>query len=231
MKTNHEEQIMLYIIGLFGALILGIAARWSAISLGVDNFTANAIGGCTVILGIILFLMIRIVLKESIYWLLNKMYPSRFEKIEKSEESYTTLPQTAIDSSVMPSPILTPTNETISIQSRIYFDMGLINSIHKECNDEQFEDIAEIELYAHLNLLPATTTLKIKSGEKTRVCYLVHKLHKYLKGNDRTEWLTAILKKLDIDEGYYRSKYKEPVSEIPSRKSEQFAKVINDIFK
>ena len=98
-------------------------------------------------------------------------------------------------------------------------------------NDEQFEDIPEVDLYAHFNLLPTNTALKIKDKEKTRVCYLVHKLYKHLKSNDRTEWLTAILKKLDIDEGYYRSKYKEPVSEIPSRKSEQFAKVINDIFK
>ena len=125
----------------------------------------------------------------------------------------------------------TITNETISMQSGVYFDMGLIYSIHKECNDEQFEDIPEVDLYTHFNLLPTNTTLKIKDKEKTRVCFLVHKLYKHLKSNERSEWLTAILKKLDISEGYYKSKYKEPVCEIPSQKSEQFAKIINDIFK
>ncbi len=39
-----------------------------------------------------------------------------------------------------------------------------------------------------------------------------------------------MLQQLDIDENFYKSKYKEPISEVPSRKSAQFASEINEIF-
>jgi hypothetical protein len=112
-----------------------------------------------------------------------------------------------------------------------YFDMKLVSMIHAECNNIQFENLSEIDFYAILNLQPTKAKLFIKSGEKTRVCFLIHKLYEHLKTNDRKEWRTNILKFTGIDEKHYNSKYKEPESEIPSRKSESFAERINKIFK
>ena len=111
-----------------------------------------------------------------------------------------------------------------------YFDMKLISLVHNECNNIQFENLSEIDLYSIFNLQPANAGLSIKSGERTRMCYLIYKLYKYLKTENRTEWRTAILESVGIEKKYYDSKYKEPISEIPSRKSENFAKRIDEIF-
>ena len=94
MKTNHTEQIILYIVILFGALMLGVVARLGAIRAGVDNFTATVIFCGVAALGIALSLMIRIALEESLNWLLNRLFPFSFNRVVKAEEGYTTLPQT-----------------------------------------------------------------------------------------------------------------------------------------
>ena len=111
-----------------------------------------------------------------------------------------------------------------------YFDMEIVSKIHKECNSAQFESLTEIELYSILNLLPANTQLIIKNREKTRMCYLVSILYDYLKLENKTEWRTLILKSIGIKEDFYNSKYKEPVSETPSRESKDFAQSISKIF-
>lgn len=110
-----------------------------------------------------------------------------------------------------------------------YFDMGVVSAIHKLCNDEQFESISELDLYSILNNQPCLATLKIKSGEKTRVCYLLHRLSERLKCVGKTEWRNEMLSKLNISQSYYASKYKEPESDIPSRKSEEFAGELREI--
>lgn len=111
-----------------------------------------------------------------------------------------------------------------------YFDMGLVSAIHKLCNDEQFEAISELDLYATLNNQATSSELKIKSGEKTRMCYLIHCLSEKIKGADKAVWRGDMLRKLEISESYYGSKYREPVSDIPSQKSVQFAKELKSIF-
>jgi hypothetical protein len=113
----------------------------------------------------------------------------------------------------------------------LYFDMKLASSIHHECNYIQFENLTEIDFYAILNLQPTNTKLSVKTGEKTRMCYLIYKLYEYIKTDNRKEWRTTILGVAGIDEKYYNSKYKEPESEIPSRKSESFAQRINRLFE
>ena len=40
-----------------------------------------------------------------------------------------------------------------------------------------------------------------------------------------------ILKLLDIDDSYYKSKYKEPVSDFPSDSNQNFAKEMEHIFR
>lgn len=118
-----------------------------------------------------------------------------------------------------------------AIKPGLYFDMKLISSIHHECNNIQFENLTEVDFYAILNLQPTNAELSVKPGEKTRMSFLIYKLYEHLKTDNKKEWRTAILEATDIDEKYYGSKYKDPESEIPSRKSESFAQRINRIFK
>lgn len=118
-----------------------------------------------------------------------------------------------------------------AIKSGSYFDMKLVSLIHNECNNIQFENLSELDLYAILNLQPTNAKLIVKTGERTRMCYLIYRLYEWLKTDNRTEWRTAILESAGIKEEYYKSKYKEPESEIPSRKSESFAQRINKIFR
>ncbi len=120
---------------------------------------------------------------------------------------------------------------TPAIKPGAYFDMKLVSAIHNQCNNIQFDNITETDLYSALNLQPVNTILTVKPGERTRMCYLIHKLYEHLKTDNRTAWRDTMLKMLDIREDFYKSKYKEPVSEIPSRKSESFAQRIDRIFE
>jgi hypothetical protein len=125
----------------------------------------------------------------------------------------------------------TPKEIKSAIAPGLYFDMKLVSSIHHECNNIQFENLSEVDFYAILNLQSTNAELSIKSGEKTRMSFLIYKLYEYLKTDNKKDWRTAILEVASIDEKYYNSKYKEPESEIPSRKSESFAQRINRIFE
>lgn len=84
----------------------------------------------------------------------------------------------------------TPNDEKKNISQKSYFNMGLVSVIHELCNDKQFEQISE-ELYANLNNHPTPVALKIKSGEKTRFCYLINRFSEKLKGGEKNEWRDA----------------------------------------
>ena len=112
-----------------------------------------------------------------------------------------------------------------------YFDAELLSLIHKVCVGEQFEDIATQDFYANMNLYPCEKGLKIKAREKIRVCYLIFLISERLPKQDRDKWKNEILKQLDIDENYYKSKYKEPVSDFPSDSNRKFAKEMDAIFR
>ena len=45
------------------------------------------------------------------------------------------------------------------------------------------------------------------------------------------KWKAGILELLDIDDSYYKSKYKEPVSDFPSDSNQKFAKEMEHIFR
>ena len=111
-----------------------------------------------------------------------------------------------------------------------YFDAELLSLIHKVCVGEQFEDIATQDFYANMNLYSCKKELKIKAREKIRVCYLIFLMSERLPNQDRDKWKNIILKQLDIDENYYKSKYKEPVSDFPSDSNQKFAKEMDAIF-
>ena len=111
-----------------------------------------------------------------------------------------------------------------------YFSMKLLSLIHEACAGEQFEEISAPDFYANMNLHPCNYKLKIKPREKIRVCYLIFLMSEKLSKQDRDKWKDRILKLLDIEESYYKSKYKEPVSDFPSDSNQKFAKEMKCIF-
>ena len=112
-----------------------------------------------------------------------------------------------------------------------YFSMKLLSLIHEVCVGEQFEEISAPDFYANMNLYPCNCKLKIKPREKIRVCYLIFLMSEKLSKQDRDKWKDRILKLLDIDDSYYKSKYKEPVSDFPSDNNQNFAKEMEHIFR
>ena len=111
-----------------------------------------------------------------------------------------------------------------------YFSMKLLSLIHEVCIGEQFEEISALDFYANMNLHPCNCKLKIKPREKIRVCYLIFLMSEKLSKQDRDKWKDRILKLLNIEESYYKSKYKEPVSDFPSDSNQKFAKEMKCIF-
>ena len=112
-----------------------------------------------------------------------------------------------------------------------YFSMKLLSLIHEVCEGEQFEEISAPDFYANMNLHPCNCKLKIKPREKIRVCYLIFLMSEKLSKQDREKWKAGILELLDIDDSYYKSKYKEPVSDFPSDSNQKFAKEMEHIFR
>ena len=112
-----------------------------------------------------------------------------------------------------------------------YFSMKLLSLIHEVCVGEQFEEISAPDFYANMNLHPCNCKLRIKPREKIRVCYLIFLMGEKLPKQDRDKWKAGILKLLDIDDSYYKSKYKEPVSDFPSDSNQNFAKEMEHIFR
>lgn len=116
-------------------------------------------------------------------------------------------------------------------QGHEYFSMKLLSAIHEVCVNEQFEAISEPDFYASMNLHHDKCRLKIKPREKVRVCYLLFLMGETLSKPDKDEWLKGIRNLLGIDESYYRSKYKEPVSDFPSDSNQKFAKEMAVLFR
>ena len=112
-----------------------------------------------------------------------------------------------------------------------YFNMKLLSLICEACIGEQFEEISTKDFYANINLQPCGCLLKIKPREKIRVCYLIFLMSERLPKQERDEWKNDILKLLGIEESYYKSKYKEPVSDFPSDSNQKFAREMDVIFR
>ena len=112
-----------------------------------------------------------------------------------------------------------------------YFSMKLLSLIHEACVGEQFEEISAPDFYANMNLHPCNCKLKTKPREKIRVCYLIFLMSEKLPKQDRDKWKAGILELLGIDDSYYKSKYKEPVSDFPSDSNQKFAKEMEHIFR
>ena len=112
-----------------------------------------------------------------------------------------------------------------------YFSMKLLSLIHEICVGEQFEKISAPDFYANMNLQHCDCKLKIKPREKIRACYLIFLMGEKLSKQDKDEWKAGILELPGIDDGYYKSKYKEPVSDFPSDSNQKFVKEMEHIFR
>ena len=112
-----------------------------------------------------------------------------------------------------------------------YFPMKLLSAVYEKCNGEQFEAVSELDFYANMNLQPYESRLKIRPREKARVCYLIFLMGETLPKPDREKWKEDIMNLLGIDDAYYKSKYKEPVSDFPSDSNQNFAKEMEHIFR
>lgn len=120
---------------------------------------------------------------------------------------------------------------TAPINPPAYFPMKLLSAIHEICNGEQFEGIPELDFYAGMNLQPCENKLKIRPREKIRVCYLIFLMSETLSKQNRETWKEGIMNLLEIDEAYYKSKYKEPISDMPSDSNQEFAREMRSIFR
>ena len=112
-----------------------------------------------------------------------------------------------------------------------YFPMKLLSAVYERCNGEQFEAVSELDFYASMNLQPCEGKLIIRPREKARVCYLIFLMGETLHKPDREKWRKDIMNLLGIDDTYYKSKYKEPVSDFPSDSNQIFAKEMRSIFR
>lgn len=111
-----------------------------------------------------------------------------------------------------------------------YFEMGLISTVYNACVGEQFEKMTEVDFYNCINLMSSKGVLKIKSQEKSRICYLIHLLSEQLEKSCREEWRTGILSLIGIAPLYYKSKYKEAANRYSSKKNKEFAAEMKKIF-
>ncbi len=105
--------------------------------------------------------------------------------------------------------------EVLGTKQTEYFNMELLSLIHVTCVGEQFENISEHDFYTCMNLLPSDTKPQIRPREKIRTCYLIFLMSEKLPKQDRENWKRNILKILDIEESYYKSKYKRACFRFP----------------
>ena len=115
--------------------------------------------------------------------------------------------------------------ETIS-----FFPLSLIADIYEVCNGVQFSETDSIEFFYAINLHPNSPPIQINNGEKVRVCYLINRLADTLESPQREQWLNGILANLDIKMSFYRSKYRQPISDMPSESNKTFADTLREIF-
>ena len=107
--------------------------------------------------------------------------------------------------------------------------MSLLAPVHELCNGRQFEDMAAIYFFHAFNLHQTSKPLEVRKYEKIRVCYLIDQLSEKIDKDSRSEWIGAMLRNIGIEQEYYRSKYREPISDPPSKKNKEFAEALKEI--
>jgi len=120
--------------------------------------------------------------------------------------------------------------EEQSKRTDLFLSMSLSSQIYKLCNGIQFEPMSELDFFESLNLHKKSNPLKVRKNEKVRVCYLINQLSERIDNKEkRSEWIEAMLRVCGIEPDYYRSKYREPISDLPSKKNKEFAEALKEI--
>lgn len=118
-------------------------------------------------------------------------------------------------------------SQTVVINN--FFSMSLIAPVYDLCNGNQFNIITDSQFFEAINLHPNSRPLVVRRHEKARVCFLIGMLSLKIAPDRRDEWLQSILTSMNISFSYYRSKYRVPVSDLPSKKNREFAEVIKEL--
>lgn len=116
-----------------------------------------------------------------------------------------------------------------SERTDLYLSMSLLASVHELCNGRQFVEMSPIDFFHIFNLHQTSKPLEVCKNEKIRVCYLINQLSEKIEKEKRSEWVGAMLRFCGIELDYYRSKYREPIIDLPSKKNREFAISLKDI--
>ena len=90
MHSKYFENIVIYLSVLLGCIILGILARMFAITVGADEFTANIVFVAVTLLGILVYGLLSIFIKDLFTLIKQWFFPKEKlvkEPIEKSNDS------------------------------------------------------------------------------------------------------------------------------------------------
>ncbi|MBD5583800.1 MAG: hypothetical protein HDQ88_01835 [Clostridia bacterium] len=110
-----------------------------------------------------------------------------------------------------------------------YLSMTIVAAIHELCNGRLFEDMSAIDFYNTLNLHQGSKYLEVRRHEKVRVWYTINQLSERINSDRRNEWIEAMLVKTGIKPDYYRSKYRDPVSDLTSNKNKEFTEALKEV--
>lgn len=95
--------------------------------------------------------------------------------------------------------------------------------------DGSFVEMSPIDFFHALNLHQTSKSLEVCKNEKIRVCYLINQLSENIEKEKRSEWIRVMLRFCGIEQDYYRSKYREPIIDLPSKKNKEFAGALKEI--
>lgn len=112
-----------------------------------------------------------------------------------------------------------------------YIPMSLAVKIHDLCNGRQFDEMTDIDFFHAINMHPNCKELIIRKDQIGKVCYLIDQTKRKLQAEIQEEWKDKIIEALKIKPRTYKSKYKGPVSDLPSEPDKEFAESLKEIFE
>lgn len=124
-------------------------------------------------------------------------------------------------------PVATVSNSALF--NREFFSMAHVQHLHGVCNGRQFEEVSPGDMYLIINLQHCPRNLKVRQGERSRVCHLIYVLGEMLPDNQRAECRQQMLDCLDIKYSYYNKKYLNPVGGNPSKNDEEFVERLDNL--
>ena len=87
MHSKYFENIVIYLSVLLACIILGVVARMFAISVGADEFTANIVFVAVTLLGIQVYGLLSIFIKDLFTFIKLRFFPKKKQLKEPTEKS------------------------------------------------------------------------------------------------------------------------------------------------